>query len=297
MHQLLSDRIEKGGGVGVAAGVTDGSVSRFYCHGRLQAGGAELVTPDTVFEAGSITKIFTALLLADKVAKGEVALGDSVSGLSFLKLATHTSGLPRMPASIKTLEDEANFGAAQMDNFLSTFTPPLSVPYAYSNLGYGLLAHALAKDYAAELDARIFRPMGMDNTAVGMATAKRRATGHSAQMKPVADLKLDALAGSGSVCSTARDLLKFIAANLRPSPLLLSMRAHRRPASHGNDIALGWHICKSKSGADIYWHNGGTMGFQSFMGFTQGKGVVILANANTRQRIDSIGMDILQTAP
>lgn len=298
MHRYLSDRIEKRGGVGIAVGVTDGHVSRFYCHGRLQADGAELVTPDTVFEAGSITKIFTALLLADMVAKGEVALGDSVSGISLLKLATHTSGLPPMPPGIKTPGDEAAFDAARLEDFLKTFTPPLEAPYNYSNLGYGLLAHRLAgKDFARELQARIFAPMSMENSGIGMAGAKRRATGHSSKLKPVQDLSLDALEGSGALCASVEDLLKFIAANLRPSPLLLSMRAHRRVASHGSDIALGWHIAKAKDGADIYWHNGGTYGFQSFMGFRDGKGVVVLANANGVPRIDDIGFGALETAP
>jgi hypothetical protein len=130
----------------------------------------------------------------------------------------------------------------------------------------------------------------------------RLAVGHSQTLQPVANWDLPTLAGAGALRSTANDLLTFLAATLgyTDSPLapaLAAMTATRRPTGiQGLDIALGWHIL-SGNGKEIVWHNGGTGGSRTFIGFDPKArvGVVVLSNAGTVAGPDDIGRHLLDS--
>jgi len=121
---------------------------------------------NTIFEVGSVTKVFTSLLLADMAQRGQVALTDPVAKstcllglkmperngrqISLEDLATHTSGLPRLPSNLSP-KDAANpyadYSIEQLYQFLSGYqlTRDIGPQYEYSNLGGGLLGHVLAR--------------------------------------------------------------------------------------------------------------------------------------------------------
>ncbi len=226
--------------VGIVVGVLDGKGPRVISYGRLSRGSDRMVDGDTVFEIGSATKVFTGLLLADAVERGEVKLDDPISKylppsvkvptrngrqITLLDLATHTSGLPRMPDNF-TPKDAANpyadYAVEQMYAFLSGYTLPrdIGATYEYSNLGVGLLGYILAlragTNYETLVLQGICRPLGMTNTQITLSSElkMRLATGHNATGEPVANWDFSALAGAGALRSTANDLLKFVAANL-----------------------------------------------------------------------------------
>ena len=284
---------------------------------------------DTVFEMGSVTKVFTSLLLADMVQKGEVSLDDPVAKylpatvkmptrngrvITLVDLATHTSGLPRLPTNLKP-QDPANpyadYSVEQMYEFLSGYvlTRDIGSKYEYSNLGGGLLGHVLAlkagKSYEELVESRICGPLGMKSTAITLTPEMkaRLAVGHDASMNSVANWDVPTLAGAGALRSTANDMLTFVAANVGyvKSPLaaaMASMLAVRRPTGvPGLEIALGWHIL-TKDGQEIVWHNGGTGGYRTFIGYDKASrvGVVVLSNASTTAGVDDIGMHLLNPA-
>jgi D-alanyl-D-alanine-carboxypeptidase/D-alanyl-D-alanine-endopeptidase len=128
----------------------------------------------------------------------------------------------------------------------------------------------------------------------------RLAAGHDAAMETVANWDLPTLAGAGALRSTANDLLTFLAANLgdktsRLAPAMAAMLTVRRPTGQpGLEVALGWHIFTT-NGREIVWHNGGTGGYRSFMGFDPKTrtGVVVLSNASTTAGVDDIGRHLL----
>jgi len=129
---------------------------------------------------------------------------------------------------------------------------------------------------------------------------QRMATGHNAMLAPVADLDLSTLAGAGALRSSANDMLTFLEAFLgyKESPLAPAMKAMlevRRPAGQAT-IGLGWLVI-SPDGREIAWHNGGTGGFRSFVGYDPKEriGVVVLSNASTPSGVDDIGLHILTT--
>lgn len=315
IRKLLAERLQKQqSDVAIVVGVIEPRGRRVISHGNVNG--------DTLFEIGSVTKVFTALLLADSVQRGEVALTDPVSkylpaevkvpAVTLEQLARHTSGLPRLPANLAP-KDAANpyvdYTVAQLYEFLSAYELPRAAgsQYEYSNLGAGLLGHALAQragvDYATLVRTRITAPLGMKSTTVTLTDALRRrlAPGHGEKGERVANWDVTSLAGAGALRSTANDLLTFVAAHLgyQRTPLAPAMTlllASRSPAGAPDlEIALGWHVLKTHDGREIAWHNGGTGGYRSFVGFDPKtrSGVVLLTNSSSGSTVDELGRRLL----
>jgi len=330
IRKILVERVDEfHQSVGIVAGMIGPNGRKIVSYGALEKGDTRVLNGDTVFEIGSVTKVFTSLLLADMVQRGEVALSDPVAKylpatvkmpqrngrqITLQDLATHTSGLPRLPANLKQTDAAnpyADYTVAQMYEFLSSYelTREIGSQYEYSNLGGGLLGHVLAlragKDYESLVRARITGPLGMKDTAIALSPEMKAqlAVGHDAKMSAVGNWDLPTLAGAGALRSTANDLLTFVAANLGyvKTPLAPAMSARldvRKPTGNpGLEIALAWHILAS-AGDDgmVVWHNGGTGGYRSFIGFNPKArvGVVVLANASTTSGVDDIGVHLLR---
>jgi len=202
----------------------------------------------------------------------------------------------------------ADYSVEQMYSFLSgcALTRDPGAQYLYSNLGVGLLGHILTRragmDYETLVRTRVLQPLKMSDTAIELTPVMkaRLASGHNQMLKPVANWDLPTLAGAGALRSTVNDLLKFVGANLglTKSPLAVAMQKAHQPQHHtgtpGLEVGLGWHIL-TKFNAEIVWHNGGTGGYHSFVGFDKKKrrGVVILSNSTND--IDDIGRHLLES--
>jgi serine-type D-Ala-D-Ala carboxypeptidase/endopeptidase len=325
IRQILADRIDQQRrGVGIVVGVITPEGRKVIAHGGLDQGDPRMLGGDTVFEIGSVGKVFTALLLADMVRRGEVALADPVArylppqvhvpersgrAITLQDLAAHHSGLPRLPTNFAPRDPAnpyADYTLDRLYQFLSDYqlTRDAGAQYQYSNLGYGLLGHALARraglDYEALVLARIAAPLGLASTRVALSPQlkARLAIGHNERLEPVPNWEDTTLAGAGSLLSSVNDLLRLLSAHLdaRLSPLRSAMRAMltvRQPTDTPNvEIALGWHISR-REGRELIWHNGGTGGFSSFIGFSPDtrSGVVVLANAGVD--IDDIALHVM----
>ncbi len=314
--------------VGMVGAVIDTDGVRFRAAGSTASDSGSPVDSNTIYEIGSITKVFTALLLADAVRRGEVHLDQPVvellpegtrvpsrSGrqITLLDLATHTSGLPRLPDNLvpsDPADPYADYGAADLYAFLASYELPreIGATMEYSNLGVGLLGQALVEqtgqDYEALVSERILAPLQMTDTAVALAEqrAARLATGHDMALQPVGNWHFEAMVGAGGLNSTAADLAKFVAAAMSDEgPLagaFADMLAVRRPTGEpGLEMGLGWMI-RQHGEDEIVWHGGGTGGYRSFAGFLrEGKrGAVVLSNAATAIGGDDIGMHLLDPA-
>jgi CubicO group peptidase (beta-lactamase class C family) len=330
IRKILVERIDTfHQGVGIVVGVIDGQGRRIVAYGSLDKGDPRPLNGDTIFEIGSATKVFTSLLLADMVQRGEVALSDPVAKylpagvkvperggrvITLVDLSTHTSGLPRLPSNLQPKDPSnpyADYTVEQLYQFLSSYqlTRDIGSQFEYSNLGGGLLGQALARragmDYEALVHSRITGPLGMSSTGITLTPEMktRLAVGHNDKLEATSNWDLPTLAGAGALRSSANDLLTFLAANLgyvkSPlAPAMASMLAVRRPlgAPGRGEIGLGWLIIKP-SDNEIVWHNGGTGGYRSFVGFEPktGAGVVVLSNTFTVAGIDDIGMHLLDS--
>jgi serine-type D-Ala-D-Ala carboxypeptidase/endopeptidase len=300
---------------GMVAVAVDRSGAHAISHGS--SGIANLAMDgDTVFEIASITKVLTALLLADMAARGEVSFDDPVANylpqsatlgvrgrpITLLDLATYTSGLPGMPNNLPpgwqtSPNPLADYTPDSLYAFLSGYTPDYEpgTHYQYANLGYGLLGLALArragKDYEALLVERICDPLGLAHTRITLSPDMRKhvAQGHNLGMEPAQLLDMPALQGAGAVRATANDLIVFLRAcmGLDRTPLdgafarLLETR--KATPLPGTDAGLGWFI-SSDDGEQIAWKTGATSGYGAFVGFStqERRGAIVLTNFLTR---------------
>jgi len=327
IREILVKRIDQQKqAVGIVVGVIEPTGRRVVAYGNLAKDDARPLDGDTIFEIGSVTKVFTSLLLADMVNRKEVTLDDpaakylpqnvkmperSGKSITLLDLSTHSSGLPFVPSNRKL--DPRNpyaddYSVSDLYQFLSGYTLPRDPgsEFEYSNLGAGLLGHLLAyragTDYETLIGTRITRPLSMPDTGITLSSSMKQgmATGHNAMLAPTANWDLPTLAGAGALRSSANDMLTFLEAFLgyKESPLAPAMKAMlevRRPAGQAT-IGLGWLVI-SPDGREIAWHNGGTGGFRSFVGYDPKEriGVVVLSNASTPSGVDDIGLHILTT--
>jgi CubicO group peptidase (beta-lactamase class C family) len=331
---MLATRVD---GQHWATGIVVGFVTphgrRTIAYGTTAKDSADKVGADTLFDVGSLTKVFTALALADMAEGGEVALDDPVAKylppgtvlphdgprqITLADLATHTSGLPLRPTNLVPRDPNdkyADFGEADLFRFLAAYKPQHAIgsTYDYSNPGFGLLGIALARragtDYDSLIASRILKPLGMADTAPNTAPAVR---GHIAAgyAYDVASADLTAakpwhyaggLAGAGGYRSTANDMMTFLEAILgyRATPLapaFAAMTKTRRPGGMepASAIALAWNVL-DEDGREIVWKNGSVGGFRAFIGYDARArlGVVALANGQTAAGADDIGLHIL----
>lgn len=304
----LQQRIDAGEYPALVIAVVDGERSAVYTYGKLDNG--VRLDGDTVFEIGSITKTFTATLLAEQVTRGKLKLDQPVASLlpgftvpsrngkqvTLGNLAMQHSGLPRLPTNFKpadAMDPYADYGAAQLKAFLASYTLPRDpgASYEYSNLGVGLLGYALGvhagTGYEQLLQKQVLQPLGMrDSTTVQTAAVRAHmAPGRDASGKPAANWHIDALAGAGSLVSSGNDMLRYLKANmgLLPSPLYPAMQfaqaARTEGPSPSERIGLVWMTHHDADG-DIIEHGGQTGGYASYLGFTADRrhGIVILTN-------------------
>ncbi len=288
-------------------------------YGRLSAADQRVPDGDTVFEIGSITKVFTGILLAQAVSNGEVKLDDPISmylpegvtapeyegsSITLLDLATHTSGLPRMPSDFFS-NRYADYTMDQMYDFLSGYrlTRAPGSTYEYSNYGFGLLGDLLVRragqaDYEALLLERIIRPLGMDSTHIELTPEmlSRLATPHRSYSMVTSNWDFPTLAGAGAIRSTANDMLTFLAANMgltetELQPALQLANTPQRPSIGKDTIGLGWQVAANSG---IHWHNGETDGYHSYLAWDPQRkiGVVVLANAVIN--IDDVGRQLVR---
>jgi serine-type D-Ala-D-Ala carboxypeptidase/endopeptidase len=317
---------------GAVVGLVDGDHTEIYGYGR-RTDDKDADRPDgrTVFEIGTLTQVFTSILLADAVARGEVAFDLPVANLVPLgvtvptaegqvitleMLATHRSGLPGMPRSLALKQFAADpyngYDADQL--YLDLVAGRLeAVPGTivhYSSWGVGLLGFVLARkigmSYSEALVDRVAKPLGLDDTRVDVSAAMtaRLATGHTEDLAPVPPWHFSSMAGAAGLHSTVQDLTRVIHAELAAAkagkgPLADRLRATQeiRVPADPRSLGLGWWI--EKDGR--YWHNGASGGHHVFLELDPARGVGVVVIASTSSSlVDRLGgalMDLMTGAP
>lgn len=311
-----------------AAAAREGATIPLVACGAI-ARGEELMLPEPdgappVFEIGSITKTMTATLLADMAGRGEVSLDDTIDryfpegvrapspGITLYHLATHASGLPRLPPNLREGDvDPANPYARFTMEMLweavgqTALERPVGSSSSYSNFGFGLLGQLLARAVGVAFDdllaERVLLPLGMTETwrVIPPEAADRFADGHDEEGNPVPHWETPTLAGAGGLRSTVPDVMRYLRAQLDPASTSIATAIEatqqtREVVNERLSIGLAWHT-SSTGGREILWHNGGTGGFGSFAAFDRRRGAacVLLANASHRNEQDLAGVRLL----
>lgn len=302
-QSLLNDRLA----VGFVVGIYKDGETQVISYGETEKGSAIAPDGDTIYEIGSVSKVFTGVLLADLVQRGQVKLDDPLqkylpkttrasltnrSRITFEHLATHTSGLPVLPENLSPadmMNPYADYTPRQAFQFLKDYKlTRLPGEYEYSNFGMGLLGILLSSrekvPYEQLMIEQIAKPCGMNDTCIKLTDKQRErlAPPYDAALQKSKNWDIPTLAGAGGIRSTVNDMLKFIAANHAEDdqPLTKALRlSHekRHAMEEGEAIGLAWHI---ESDGITRWHNGMTGGYASWVSVVPGRnaGVVVLCN-------------------
>lgn len=313
---------------GIVAGLVRDGASESWGFGSVAVGASRVPDARTVFEIGSITKVFTATLLARLAEQGALSLDEPIRSLlephvklkgwpgrevTLLHLATHTSTLPRASRRMMALarRNPSNpyreYQLADLHADLAEFEPgpQLGRKFEYSNLGFGLLGHLLTLRAGARYEElvreRICRPLGLDDTVITLDESQRArlAQGHFFG-RPASLWDMPVLAGAGALRSTAADMLRLLECSLglRNTELDATLRATQEPRVQASDtlgIGLAWHRTPlGPRGPDAVWHRGETAGMRGFVGFVRERGLGLVLLANASAGVDEMGLELLQ---
>ena len=261
---------------------------RTFAAGQYSRDDTRTPDADSLFEVGSVTKVFTGLLLARAVERAELGLDDdlntilpesyrlpaTVPTVRFVDLATHSAGMPEIPDNLTRdpalfIVDYSGYDDDLLQQFTSAFapSPPARSRYVYSNAGFGLLGWALARNAGMTFEALLKRdittPLALRSTSIALADGdrKRLVPGHDPNGDPVERTDFGSLVACGGILSSTNDLLELLGAFLsETSPLAGAMRLTREARFHaptGVGVGLAWHISLDRS---TRFHDGQTGG-------------------------------------
>ncbi len=325
LEKALQTHITHGQAVGLVVGILDDSGRQIITMGKSDRLNGLPVDENSIFEIGSVTKTFTGILLAEMVIRGEVGLDDPAAQylpenvtlpgrdgqqITLRHLATHTSGLPGMPDNFKPVyatNPYADYTVQDMYDFLSgyTLTRDIGTVAEYSNIGMGLLGHILARKarlpYEDLVKQYILRPLGMKDTTITISPAQKPhfTTGHDPAGEPASHWDIPTFAGAGAFRSTGKDMMTYLAANMAVTVTSLSPAiemSHRFQHEFGSKdmyIGLGW-LTGTGTEATVIWHNGGTGGYRTFIGFDKSRQRGVFVLTNSQDDPDKIAMAILK---
>lgn len=324
LQTMLDYLVEDGETPGIILGIVEPDGSTRILQAGTAGEGARPLSPRTVFEIGSINKTFTTTLLADMVAKGEVALDDPVQRylpdsvrvptrngrqITLLDLATHRSALPRLPDNHQPADPANKYADYRLETVYAFLNDhelrrDIGAEYEYSNLGVGLLGHALSRAAGRPLDQlirdRITDPLGMAMTSYDRTGALEPwlARGHDEEGRPVPYWDLTpAIAGAGGLRSTMEDMLVYLRAQLGPAEndLARAMRATHAVQQRFPNVSfgLGWRV-QEANGRTLLSHTGGTGGFSTMMAFDPERRTGFVMLTNTAGLDDDLPMDFMR---
>lgn len=311
---------------GLSVGYIEGDHSGIVHLGRANQSG-EKPNDQTVYELGSISKVFTSLLLADATLRGEVNIYTAANvpnaarlrlpsrdgrSIKWIDLSTHRSGLPRLPDNLSPADPsnpyrdyDSKKAAEFLNSYKLTRTPGIS--QEYSNLGVSVLGYLLAqkigKPYQQLLRERIAMPLKMTDCTVSLSAdqSKRLATPHAQFGSPTSPWAFADMPGAGEVHATIRDMMNFAKAQLNPpdgaigEAIELAWKQHTEADASGPAMGLGWMIA---SDGQTRWHNGQTGGSTSaiFINRKYKCAVVVLCNTAVTRKIEELATQLLQRA-
>jgi CubicO group peptidase (beta-lactamase class C family) len=303
--------------------IKDGEVS-YYGINKVNDTVLTINNHKSIFEIGSISKVFTSTLLANFVVDGKIELNNNINDylnspfnngikISFIDLANHTSGLPRLPTNLDLtrVNPENPYKEYKEQELKEYLTNHLDLTnkgeYQYSNLGAGLLGYTLSEieniTYEDLLQSKIFHKYNMQNSTAEIDSLKEKLVkGLNNEGNEIPNWEFSALAGAGSILSTTEDLSKFAIAQFDFSNKELKLTRKKTFEVNKNmNIGLGWHLLTSKSKNIWYWHNGGTAGYSSSMVIDEKtkNGVIILSNVSAFNpkmgNIDNLCFELMKT--
>lgn len=323
IDDIVKKEIDNRRSSSIVVGIINNNNQYIICHGNPFDKSEQKADKNTIYEIGSITKIFTTTIFANMIVKGELKLTDPVSmylpdsvkftekdgkTITLKHLATHTSGLPRFPENFIPKDPQnpyKDYTISDIYQFLKDFTVKENQGIGeYSNIGMALLANIICDvsktNFETLLIESICKPLDMQNTVIDITKEQQEqfATPYIVPDKITEHWDFQAIEGAGAIKSNLVDMLIFLSAQLTPDnsslgkAIKLAHGFQDSTSMKNTSIGLGWFI-NHQYNDTIIWHNGSTGGFKSFIGFDvkNQRGVVVLSNST--RSINDIGFHII----
>lgn len=308
----------------LSIGILRNGQTQFYHYGEIRKGAGLLPSNNSIYEIGSITKTFTGILLAKAIEEQKVKADDDIrkylpeacknlayktTPVTLTQLANHTSGIPSLPKNFNKQKDfdgkdpYKNYTKQLLLEELSTLKLKVmpGTVNEYSNMGTALLGVILAdvygKSYAELVREKITGPLQMEQTWQVVPEEKKQAfcTGYNEQGAETSYWSFIDFASCGCLRSTVEDVMRYLRANQEEKdPAMALSHATTFQTNRYNSVGLAWQKQQSLSGDELIWHNGGTYGFSSFMGFSKSKAYGIVVLSNSGNNVDALSIQILK---
>ncbi|MBC7651417.1 MAG: beta-lactamase family protein [Deinococcales bacterium] len=321
---LVDNYINTAGNVGASVAVFYKGKDYYYNYGETVRDNKQLPAKLTLYEIGSISKTFTATLLAKAVVDKKISLQNAITKylpdsvavnkdlqqITLQQLSNHTSGLPRLPINMNFtvtnyLQPYENYNDKAMFGFLKQFkaTRKPGETYEYSNLAVGLLGvileHIYKKSYEQLVLDFIAKPLNISHTKVVLNDVDKLnlAQGYNDKDEAVPAWIFKSMAAAGAVKSCSQDLLIYGKQQLVDfkSPLANYNSLAHKPTFNDKiqKVGLGWHFLIDD--ADTVWqHGGGTNGCRTMLCVNETKSIVVAVLTNNATNGDALGLKLMQ---
>lgn len=306
---------------GLSIGIIKGDQTWFYNYGTLKKGSAQPTNRQTIYETGALTKTFCGLLLAKAVNEHKIdpeadirkylpgRYDNLALGAAFIKvkhLASHSSGLPNLPTDLMqkkgfdSLNPYNHYSKSMLLAYLKTVQPAFEPGKAcsYSSMGMAVLGIILEEVYDKSFEQlvkeKICQPLQMSSTGIRLSKAQEEqfAEAYNATGEPTKHWTFGVFGPAGAMRSNTEDLVKYLSYNLAVTDSAVKL-SHQLQFSGRENTAMGWYI-KKNTGGNLFWHQGATYGFGSFMGFVKEQNCAVVILANTSTSVDFIAIPILR---
>jgi len=324
IHEQVRTFFKKAKAPGLIIGISQEGAKSYYSYGFADSVTKKEFTATTIFEAGSVTKTFTANLLLQLQQEGLIDIQNSILNylpaifapdsilqkITLINILSHSSGLPVLPHNLDKvpgytmMQPYQFYKKEHLYSFLKTIKKIKPGPYQYSNLGFGLLGtveeNVTGMSFESLLNQYILQPLQMNDTYTDTKkNSTDTATGYF-YGKPADFWQFDCIAGAGTIKSTATDMLNYLDAHINNSNHNFSVAVYKttqpvKLIAPEMQICYGWHTLENLKHR-VFWHNGGTYGFSTFAAFEpQTKTSIVLAANSTGDNtaLDKLAVDLL----
>jgi CubicO group peptidase (beta-lactamase class C family) len=313
---------------GIIVGIIDGDSVYVYSFGEKEKEKKEKLTDSTMFDIGSMTKVFTASLLQILVDEGKIdyektlvdyldktTLNPSLHNITIQQLATHTSGLPRLPTNFSEQDKDPNnpfahYRKEDFDLFLNDYNLFTSSTYLYSHVNYALIERVIEsvenKTFETVMNEKMLQPLGLNNTTYELTKLQhnRLSPGYLLTGETAPETLFNSFYGAVGLKSEMNDLIKFVQYNLKVgeegSDLESSLfKTHEFQVNTGIkkyiDTGIGWHIVRPKRKFyNVISHRGTSVGHQAYIAFVPETKTGVIVLANSRNSLEGFGYFMLK---
>ncbi|MBN8585230.1 MAG: beta-lactamase family protein [Ignavibacteria bacterium] len=333
LTEIIKPLLDGKKNMSMAVGLYDvnSETPRMFFFGKVSKEDSSKPDEYTVYEIGSITKTFTTTMLVMLERDGKLKINDPVQNylpegttihnfsstapVKLYNLATQTSGLPRLPSNmvmnknVDVNNPYKKYSEADLLSFINNYIPEYEpgTKYLYSNAGMGILGFAMerasGKSYEELLHYYLVDSLGMTMTSIiiNADMQKKLAKPYNEKGEPAFNWDFDVMEGAGAIKSNLSDMIKYLAFQMGKTEKLefkegLKLMQTRRFETDIPNTAIGlaWHISETMWDRTVIWHNGGTGGYRSFMGFIPETNTGVVVLSNQANDVDGVAMEILK---